>query len=358
VRIHFVGPVPPLPGGIAQHSGNLVDALRDAGHTVDVTSWTRQYPSLLYRGSQETTGDTPDPRPRFDLKWWSISSWFRARRRTRSADLLVFPYVTPFHALSQWLISTGAQSVAVFVHNATPHEQMPMQGVLARLAMSNAARIVVQGDEVAADLRKIGIDTDIVRVDLPPTLSVIATALPPVRRLKLLFFGFVRPYKGVPVAVESLRYLSEMGIDAELTVMGDFWEPVEVFEKSIEELDLQSRVNLIPGYASDQDLREALETHHLVVVPYVADTRSAIVPVAFAAGRPVVASRVEGLSAQVDEGRNGVLVDPGSPRALAVGVKAALSDLEALARGAAATSASWETVAAAVTGNLGDVNRS
>lgn len=354
MRILFVGPVPPLQGGIAQHSGKLVDALRHAGHDVGVTSWSRQYPTLLYRGSQDAVEEAPETGTSFDLKWWSIRSWLRARQRAQLADLLVFPYVTPFHAVPQWVISTGAHAVAVFVHNAKPHEAMPLQAVLARVAMARATRVVVQGDEVASDLRSIGIEAEIKRVALPSTLTVRPTALPPAGRTRLLFFGFVRPYKGVHVAVESLHHLNELGIDAELTVMGEFWQPVEHFANSIERLGLRSQVHLIPGYASDQDLREALASHHIVVVPYVSDTRSAIVPVAFAAGRPVVASRVDGLSSQIEDGLNGVLVEPGSPRALALGVETALSDIDGLARGAAATSASWDDVAAAVAGDSSD----
>ena len=350
MRITYVGPVPPLLGGISHHSARLVDALRNQGHDVAVVSWRAQYPHLLYRGPQRDDGIEPYPEARFILRWWNVLSWWRARRIAQDSDLLVFPYVTPFLAIPQRLIAGGSHNVVALVHNAIPHERMPFQRSLARLALRRPSHLVAHGKGVADDIRGLGVDTTVNVVPMPPTLDIHPSAMPTRPPLRLLFFGFVRPYKGLSVAISSVALLAESGVEARLTVVGDFWESVNQYQDQIEELGLTSRVELRVGYVSDEVLIETLSRHQIVVAPYLTDTLSGVVPVAFAAGRPVVSTLVRGVSEQVTHQVNGILVAPGNPKAFAEGVMQAADSLVTLAAGAIASSSNWGSVAAAVTG--------
>lgn len=283
------------------------------------------------------------------LRWWSVVSWWRARRIARNSDLLVFPYVTPFLAIPQWFMALGSPRVVAVVHNALPHERMPFERSLARLALRKAGILITHGQGVADDIRSLRIGADVEVVQMPPTLDVRPSTMPPQPPLRLLFFGYVRPYKGLKIAISSLARLVEAGTEANLTVVGDFWEPVGDYVSQIEALGLTNSVHLKAGYVSDDELRRALADHHIVVAPYLEDSLSAVVPVAFAAGRPVVSTLVRGVSEQVDDGVNGILVSPGDPLALARGLMRAAEDLAALAEGATASSSSWESVAKALT---------
>jgi glycosyltransferase involved in cell wall biosynthesis len=164
-----------------------------------------------------------------------------------------------------------------------------------------------------------------------------------------LFFGYVRPYKGLKVAISAVAHLVERGVDVSLTVVGDFWEPVDDYSALIERLGLEDHVDLTVGYVTDDELGRVIAHHHIVVAPYLEASLSGVVPVAFAAGRPVVSTLVRGVSEQVDDNLNGVLVHPGDPVALAEGLMKAAEDLAALAKGAAASSSSWDSVAKALT---------
>jgi glycosyltransferase involved in cell wall biosynthesis len=314
-----------------------------------VISWRAQYPWFLYRGEQRDEGVPPYPGARFVLRWWNVVSWWRARRMSRSSDLLVFPYVTPFLAVPQWFMAMGSRRVAAMVHNALPHERMPFERSLAKLAMGNVQLLVTHGEGVADDIRSLGITADIEVVSMPPTLEVEPSPLPERPPLRLLFFGYVRPYKGLKVAIASVAHLVEVGIDVSLDVVGDFWEPVDEYMALIESLHLEDRVHLRVGYVADDELGQALADHHIVVAPYLEDSLSGVVPLAFGAGRPVVSTLVRGVAEQVDNNINGVLVAPGDPVALAEGLMRAAEDLTSLAKGAAASSTSWGSVAKAVT---------
>jgi len=283
------------------------------------------------------------------LRWWDLISWWRARRTSRDSDLLVFPYVTPFLAVPQWFIAIGSRRVAVVVHNALPHEHMPFERSLAKLALRKAELLVTHGEGVANDIRSLRISASIAVVRMPPTLDIQPSALPERPPLRLLFFGYVRPYKGLKVAISSVAHLVERGIDVSLTVVGDFWEPLDDYVALIESLGLEDHVDLNVGYVTDDELRHVIADHHIVVAPYLEDSLSGVVPVAFGAGRPVVSTLVRGVSEQVDDGINGVLVTPGDPVALAEGLMKAAEDLAALAKSAAASSSSWGSVAKALT---------
>ena len=104
MRIVYVGPVPPLPGGISQSGARFTGALRRAGHQVEIVSWSAQYPRLLYKGlARDKHAAAPDGAG-FPLRWWAPWSWWNAGRSARGADLLVLPWASPAQALAYFVI--------------------------------------------------------------------------------------------------------------------------------------------------------------------------------------------------------------------------------------------------------------
>jgi glycosyltransferase involved in cell wall biosynthesis len=338
MQIMFVGPVPPLTGGISQHSHRLVEALRAHGHTVDIASW---------RSGAE-----------FYLKWWSLISWWHARKAAAHYDLLIYPYVTPFLALAQWFISGGANSVLAVVHNAFPHEKMPFERPLGRLALRNATRALAHGRGVADDLRGLPVDCEIDVLPMPPILDMSPSEPPPRPPFRVLFVGYVRPYKGLGVAISSLALLRGSGIDSTLTIVGDFWEPIETYLEQIRRFQLEDVVDIRPGYARDQDLQDALRSHHVVIAPYLEDSLSGVIPLAFAAGRPVVSTAVRGISEQVRDGYNGILAKPGDDRSLADALGRSLGQYEELRAGARESSFTWSQLADSIAAQFEHLNDS
>ena len=186
------------------------------------------------------------------------------------------------------------------------------------------------------------------RCGIGPDLDLGPLPLPRSEPPGVLFIGFVRHYKGVDVAIEAIARLRERGRPVGLTVAGEFWDPVDRFARQIEVLGVGDLVTLQPGYADDDQVVDLLRRHHLVATPYRTATQSGIVPLAFAAGRPVVSTTAGGLAERISEGVNGTLAPPEDADAYADAIERALDDLEALARGAAASHTSWADVAAAV----------
>jgi glycosyltransferase involved in cell wall biosynthesis len=195
---------------------------------------------------------------------------------------------------------------------------------------------------------RLGIDVETITTPMPPLVDVTPQPLPATDSLRLLFFGFVRPYKGLDVALDALVLLRERGIRIELNVVGEFWEEVGPWERRVAEQQLDGQVTLRPGYVPDREVNDLLAAHHGVLLPYRSASQSGIVPVALAAGRPVIATRVGGIAESVDDGVNGVLAEPGDPGSLADAIERFAAHLPDLAAHARDNLPTWDDVAVAV----------
>lgn len=339
-RVAIVGPVPPIRGGIAHHTANVASALRDAGATVRVWTWAHQYPRLLYRSPQTDPAAAPYPSQDRSLRWWDPISWLSTASAISAfaPDVVFVPWVTPFHAVPyRVVLGRLTADVVMHVHNARPHEALPFVGPLTRLGIGPSNRIVSHSSSIADDLRELGINRPGAVVPHPPNFDLGIPPPPAPPPLRLLFLGFVRHYKGADLAVAALEHVDSV----QLTIAGEFWVDVDEFRTMVEDRGLASRVEILDGYLPDDRLAGLLTEHHAVIAPYRSATQSGIVPLAFAAGRPVVATAVGGLTEVIDDGVNGVLADP-DPVSIAHAIRRMAADRDRLAAGAAASVTGWD----------------
>lgn len=326
MEIAYVGPVPPLTGGISQHGARLTEALTGLGHVVHVHSWAAQYPKLLYRGPRVDV-DVHEPRDaRFTLRWWDPLSWKRVGDDARKLDLVVFPWVSPVTALAHRIILGSASPVpaVAIVHNLHPHEQVPGSRAMTRWVFRKAHGALLHSSAEAEVLRAWEPHLKVDVVPHPPNLAFAIGDAPQPPPHKLLFFGHVRPYKGLDIAIEAVRILNEGGMSVELTIAGHFWGRVADWEHRIETAGIRSIVDIRAGYVPDAEVGKLFASHHVVLTPYRSATQSGIVPLARAAGRPVVATEVGGLPDNISEGVDGALAPPGDPHAFALAIERAI----------------------------------
>jgi glycosyltransferase involved in cell wall biosynthesis len=352
VRITFVGPVPPIRSGVAQHGGRLAAALAEE-HELTVLSWQHQYPRLLFRRPQRDEDATPYPGARFSLRWWDPTSWWSAGRVAARGEVVVLVWTTSFHAIPYRVIMAAARRarVVAMVHNAIPHEFLPLQRPLTRWILSRCDRLVTHARSVANEVSELGVHVESVVVPHPPNIQVTPQPLPPDEELRLLFFGFVRPYKGLDIGLDALALLREQGFKPRLTVVGELWngEPVAVWERRIEQLGLQDQVIMQPHYVPDDAVDALLAEHHAVLLPYRSATQSGIAPIALATGRPVIATAVGGLVDVITDGVDGTLAAPNDAGSLADAILRCQGQLASMAAKALENVSTWADVAAAAT---------
>ncbi|MBG0828036.1 glycosyltransferase family 4 protein [Planomonospora sp. ID67723] len=323
MRIAIVGPTYPYKGGGAAHTTELAHRLKAAGHDVVIESWKAQYPSFLYPGRQ--TVDSPDgepfPKSLRLLDWRRPDGWAECGRRLRTADLVILAVLSPVQVPPYLGILYGLHGrdrrvpVVALCHNVLPHERKPYDTPLMRALLRRVDGVLAHSEAQATLARGLtGVPVTV--AEMAPHLPVKAPqgafgrSRPMGARGRLLFFGLVRPYKGLDLLIRALP----PGIS--LRVAGEFWGGVEETRALVAELGLGERVELRPGYVAAEDVPALFEDVDALVLPYRSGTASQQVWLGHEQGVPVIATRVGTLAEHVTDGVDGLLVEPGSVEAL------------------------------------------
>jgi glycosyltransferase involved in cell wall biosynthesis len=176
----------------------------------------------------------------------------------------------------------------------------------------------------------------------------------------ILFFGFVRHYKGLDTLLDAMpKVLARRKVT--LVVAGEFYEPVQATKERIERLGIGEHVRLYDRYLADEEVRRLFAAADVCALPYRSATQSGVIQIAYAAGCPVIITRVGGLPEFVAEGKSGYTVPPEDPAALAQAVLAFYEGggRDALAEGVRAQAAlySWDGLADAVFDLIAEARR-
>lgn len=341
MRISLVGPAHPYKGGGVHHTTELARRLAANGHDVVVESWRAQYPSSLYPGERQTvvagTADGPTFAPtRRQLAWYQPVGWWRVGRRAgRDSDLVVLTVFTPFQVPPYLGILAGvghrARTVAL-CHNVLPHERGPVDVALMRTLMRRVHTVLTHSPEQQRLANGLldGTTTESRMAELPPHLpETLVPAIPDgtadpqngtdtntaTVREHLLFFGIVRPYKGVDVLLRAFAEGAPPNVT--LTVAGEFWSQAAELRAMATELGVAERVFFREGYVPTEELAKLFACADALVLPYRTATATQNVWLAHEYGIPVIATRAGTLPGHVTERVDGLLCDPGDPADLA-----------------------------------------
>ena len=323
MRIALIGPAHPYKGGGARHTTELAHRLAAAGHDVVIESWRAQYPRRLYPGQQtvDVAEGEPYPRTHRRLAWYRPDGWLAAGRRLAAADLVVFALLTPLQVppylavLARLGRRPECPRTAVIAHNVLPHERRPGDAALTRILLSHVDTVITHSAGQAAQARELAPGATVLTARIPPHLPVTdqqdheaeRTPVPAPAHCRLLFFGIVRPYKGLDVL---LRALAGAPAHVTLTVAGEFWGGTEQAEKLIADLGLAARVTLRPGYVPASAIPALFAAADALVMPYREATASQNALLAFAHGVPVITTTAGALAGAVRDGVDGLTCAP------------------------------------------------
>ena len=335
MKVAILGPTYPHRGGIAHYTTLLAQAIAPR-HTLSMISFRRLYPGLFFPGvtqfdrSEEALRPPVTPEPLLDSL--NPVSWRAAGRRLRALapEILIVPWWHPFFGPSLGLAARvarrgpGAPKRIFLCHNVEPHEATPVDRALASYALRAADGFLVHARSEAERLAGRARGRP-VRVHPHPTYEVFH-ARPPardearaalgVRGRTILFFGYVRAYKGLLDLLEALRIARADAWDL-LLVVGEFYEPRERYEPLFQDPALRDKVRVTGRYVANEEVAAYFAAADVVALPYRSATGSGIVQVAYGAGVPVIGTRTGGLPDVVEDGISGLLVPPNDPASLA-----------------------------------------
>ncbi|KAA0072056.1 glycosyltransferase family 4 protein [Rhodanobacter sp. T12-5] len=322
-RICVVGPVLPFRGGISHYNSMLFRALKDIGVQVSMFSFSRQYPKLLYPGANDrdpALGTYREPGVHYTIDSINPFTWWRTSRRIASElpDMVVFHWWTVFWApcfvLMAYLLKRRGIRIVLICHNLVDHDSGALKSTISRWALNMADAYLVHSSEHKRRLLLEKPNIPVAQHPIP-VYGHYPQAQHKLRkrgRLELLFFGFIRPYKGLDVLIDAMHQLSDP--DVHLTVIGEYWGDPSAL---LEQLSRHQEIEAYLSYMSDEEAAEYFERADFVVLPYRAATGSAVASVAFHYNKPIIASRTGGLPDVVIDGYTGKLVTPNDPRELA-----------------------------------------
>ncbi|MFH1502981.1 MAG: glycosyltransferase [Candidatus Eisenbacteria bacterium] len=334
-RIAIVGPAYPLRGGNALFVAHLYDSLR-LDHDAYVVSFTRLYPALLFPGktqlnvSRAPVKNTPS-RQMIDsvnpLSWMRAVRWIVQPKRR--PDLVVFVWWNPFfgicYGVMARMLRNRHQIPVVFVaENVVSHENRWIDRFLTRFALSAAQYFLVLSGVVARRIQSLFPTTPLRQAALPiytcyrtsETDREASRRELGLTRPTLLFFGYVRKYKGLAHLLRALPRILER-LDVDLLVVGEFYDDRAAYDGIIEELGIADHVTVVAEHVPDEDVGRYFSASDVAVLPYVSATQSGITQVAYAFGLPVISTSVGGLPEVVLDGETGYIVEPEDDAALA-----------------------------------------
>lgn len=335
MRLIAAGPFPPHRGGISQFGMRLADVL-EARVRVFRVGFARLYPGALFPGASQF--DPPGGASVSAIAMMdscSPPSWWSTRRRLSllGADAAVVQWWHPFFApvLNWSLPPEGMVRRIAVCHNIYPHEGFPMGRAAAKWFLRRAEALVVHSASDEASARALLPHTRVLRLFHPIYDQYLAydrgreSARSGLgygeRERVILFFGLVRPYKGVEDLVEAFR---DMPGDCRLLLAGECYSGADDLRRAIASSGAASRVRWDERFVPDSEVWAYFRAADLVVLPYRSATQSGVAQIALSFGRPMVLTRTGGLPELLDEGRTGFLAEPGSPESLAVAMRRAL----------------------------------
>lgn len=377
MRLALLGPAPPFRGGIVTYLAMLARVLKARGHDVHWSSFRKQYPRFLFPGTEQEGETAPwlrfPSQPRFVP--WSPWSWWRTYRDLRRLQpaAVVLKYWIPFFAPGffavGWLLRRFTSVRVVYIlDNVIPHEKYPLGSFLTRLALRQGHGYVAQSDQVRRDLFSVvpGVDPEKVITSPHPVYDFgqpgrprksqrearQALGLPLDARL-VLFFGFIKPYKGVEFLIDATPRLKDRyGDSLRVQVVGDIYGEAQPYFDRVAARQVDDVLTLVNGFVPDETVEDYFLAADLVALPYVSATQSGIVQIAYNYDKPVVTTNVGGLPEVVRDGETGFLVPPEDAEALAEAVIRFFDGeyAEAFAAGVAKEKAkySWDRLAEAV----------
>lgn len=343
--IIVLGPAHPYRGGLAAFNERLVRELISRGHRVIIYTFTLQYPAFLFPGkSQFSTAAAPTGIPIVrrlhalnPFNWLRVGLEIRRRKPRLVLAAYWLPLLAPCLGTVLRIVRSRHSSTAALVHNMLPHERRPGDRLLSRYFAGSVNAFLALSASVAGDIRIFSPHKPVAVVP-HPVYDSYGTAVGRAEALAhlgldsshqyILFFGFIRPYKGLDILLRALAapILADKAA-LRLIIAGEFYESSEQYYELVRSLGIEERVIFRTDYIPDEEVRYYFGAADLVVQPYRTATQSGISQLAYHFGVPMIVSRVGGLAEIVPHGQAGYVVD-----AEETAVAAAIADFYTHAR--------------------------
>ena len=333
-KVIIIGPAYPLRGGgLASFNERLARQFQSQGFDTTIYTFSLQYPGFLFPGKSQYSTEAPpkdlDIRVRINsvnpLNWISVGKELRQLK----PDCVVVRYWLPFMGpclgtILRLVRGNKHTKIVCIADNVIPHEKRPGDVAFTRYFVKPVHAFITMSEKVWKDLKGFSVAPS--RLVVHPLYDNFGIALEKGRArdyLKLpkdkkivLFFGFIRQYKGLDILFRSMKILKERGSDIHLLVAGEFYEDRKPYDELVKELEIGEKLILRTEFISDSEVQYYLSAADFVIQPYRNATQSGVTPLAYHFEKPMLVTRVGGLPDSVVDGYSGLIAEP-NPESIA-----------------------------------------
>lgn len=337
-HILILGPAHPLRGGIAAFNERLAQAFTQNGDDCTIVSFKFQYPDFLFPGkTQYSTSPAPAGIRILPLVHsLNPANWVITANKIvkEKPDIILVRYWLPLLApalgsILKLVRKKSRARIVCLADNILPHEKRPGDTLLTRYFLSACDAFLVMSEKVAQDLKSFSVQKNVQMVPHPlydhfgdaisKDEARKALDLAPSEKV-LLFFGFIRKYKGLDLLLAALAFPEVKALGVKLLIAGEFYEDEAQYRQMIRQLQLQDQVILKNDFIPDSEVGIYFCAADCVVQPYRSATQSGVTPLAYHFNKPMIVTNVGGLPDMVPHSEVGLVCNP-EPQAIATAIR-------------------------------------
>ena len=341
-KVIIIGPAHPLRGGLASFDERLARQFQQQGYDATIYTFSLQYPGFLFPG---TTQYSSEPKPKdINIKVCINSvnpfNWLLVGYELRKLKpaIIVIRYWLPFMGPCLGTIlrcakANGVTKLVCIADNVIPHEKRPGDKQFTKYCFKPMDAFVTMSEKVLADLQSF--TTKPSKQIIHPLYDNFGEAISssearkhlgiPEKENIILFFGFIRKYKGLDLLLQAMKILKEqqqkgLFVGCKLLVAGEYYEDKQQYDDLIKQLDIADQLILRTDFISDSEVRYYLSAADFVIQPYRNATQSGVTPLAYHFEKPMLVTNVGGLPSLVPDGKVGLVAEP-NPESIAAKIQ-------------------------------------
>lgn len=331
-KIKIIGPAHPYRGGIATTSERLAQEFQVMGYEVDLETFTLQYPAFLFPGKTQYNPKAAPDNLKIKRTVNSINpfNWVRVGNRIRreNPDLVIIRYWLPFFApcmgtLSGIIRKNRHTIIICIADNIIPHEHRPGDRQLTGYFIQRIDGLIAMSHSVLRE--SSGFRSDLPMSFCPhPIFDNYGIQLSKeIAKQKLgleekigylLFFGFIRDYKGLDLLISAFADERLRKFPLKLLVAGEYYSNPEPYLQLIKKNDLGDLIELRTEFIPDSDVNLYFSAADMVVQPYKTATQSGVTQIGYHFNKPMLVTNVGGLAEIIPDGKVGYVVEPDSEK--------------------------------------------
>lgn len=326
-KIVIVGTAHPFRGGLAAFNERLAKALISEGHEVIIYTFSLQYPGFLFPGKTQYADSAVQEGLSIYVRINSVNplNWIRVGRALKklNADITIFCYWMSFFSPCYGTISrisrTKKTKHLALIHNMIAHEPSLLDKLLPKYFVKAMDGFVAMSDSVKEDIAKFDSHNKPVIVSPHPVYDHYGEGVSKEVAAKhlglneaynyILFFGFIRPYKGLDLLLKAFADKRLRNKNIKLIVAGEFYEDEKPYMELIDNLGLSDEVILKTEFIPDSEVKYYFNVCDMVVQPYKSATQSGVTQIAYFYEKPMLVTNVGGLAEIVPHNKVGYVVD-------------------------------------------------